>query len=250
VDPYSNPNMGQPTPMMMAPPELEEEAGFDFWGVLNRRKWLVFLGLVCGMGLGALFYAKSEDIYESTTKVIIEPKKQFTPVSSGNGSLFPEYTEGVRHDRLMAQEVIINEMFEKNIGLEELECFADYPDREDKIEYIQDNLQVGQDKEEPTLYLVSYQNSHKGDAPAILNSLLETYRQNLIQRYSNEKSKIVENLLKFDEEYKKKYDIEFKKSADLHNQRLEENLMVGQNVSQAQLLLQDVTKKVAATKET
>ena len=34
----------------------EEAEAFDFFGVLNRRKWLVFLGLVTGMGLGGLYH--------------------------------------------------------------------------------------------------------------------------------------------------------------------------------------------------
>jgi len=91
------------------------------------------------MGLGTLFYAKSEVIYESTAFVKIEPKKRFVPVSSGNGNnpLFPEYDEGVRHDRFMAQENIINKMFDERPRLEGLGSFDDYPSRDDKIEYIQ-----------------------------------------------------------------------------------------------------------------
>ena len=63
---YQNPNqMGSPMgmpPIIMA--QDNEESAFDFWGVLNRRKWLVFLGLITGLALGALVYAKSETIYE------------------------------------------------------------------------------------------------------------------------------------------------------------------------------------------
>ena len=152
---------------MTAPPEGEEESGFDFWGVLNRRKWLVFLGLVCGMGLGTLFYAKSHVVYESVAYVKIEPKDRFVPINNGSNGLFPEYDEGVRHDRFMSQENIINKMFDDRPRLEGLRSFDDYPSREDKIEYIQENLRIGQDKEEPTLYQVSYQNSLAKDLSLI-----------------------------------------------------------------------------------
>lgn len=251
MEPYSNPNTGQPAPFMMtAPPDQEDESGFDFWGVLNRRKWLVFLGLVCGMGLGTLFYAKSAVVYESAAFVKIEPKKRFVPVSSGNGNpMFPEYDEGVRHDRFMSQEIIINKMFDDRPRLEGLKSFDDYPSREDKIEYIQENLQIGQDKEEPTLYQVTYQNSLAGDSPAILNALVETYKRDLVDQYSNEKSEIVDNLRKFDEEYTKRYDKEFTEYNRLWQKKIDQNLMVGRDVSQSQILLSDATEKLSETQE-
>ena len=56
------PNFQQP--FLLAGPEAEETNNFDFWGVLNRRKWLVFLGLITGMALGSVFHAKSETVYE------------------------------------------------------------------------------------------------------------------------------------------------------------------------------------------
>ena len=258
MDPYSNPSMGnpnmgqQPAPFMMtAPPDMEDESGFDFWGVLNRRKWLVFLGLVCGMGLGTLFYAKSEVVYESTANVKIEPKKRFVPVSSGNGNnpLFPEYEEGVRHDRFMAQENIINKMFDDRPRLEGLSSFDDYPSRDDKIQYIQENLTIGQDREEPTLYQVTYRNSHKEDSPAILNALIETYKRNLVDQYSVQKSEIVDNLRKFDEEYTKRYDKEFTEYKRLWQLKNGQALMVGRDLSQSQVLLNEATKKLSETQE-
>lgn len=241
--------MGQPSPFMMAAPEVEDEPGFDFWGVLNRRKWLVFLGLVSGMALGTLFHAKSADIYESRANVRIEPKKRFVPVSSGNGTMFPEYDDGVRHDRFMDQEIIINKMFDDRPRLEGLKSFNDYPSREDKITYIQDNLEISQDRDEPTLYRVTYQNARAEDSPAILNALIETYKLNLIEQYSDKKSEIVESLRKFDEEYTKRYDKEFTEYKRLWRLKVDQNLMVGQNVSQSQILLSEVTKKLAKTQE-
>ena len=57
---------GQPAPYIFAAPgEQQPDSSFDFWGVLNRRKWLVFLGLVSGMALGALYDAQCETIEAS-----------------------------------------------------------------------------------------------------------------------------------------------------------------------------------------
>ena len=249
MEPYLNQNQGQPTPFLLANPETEEAPSFDFWGVLNRRKWLVFLGLVCGLALATLVYAKSTDVYESIAFVKIEPKQRFTPVGNGKG-MFPEHDpEGVRHDRFMNQENIINKMFDENPSLEGLECFFPYPSREDKIEYIVENLDIGQDAEEPTLYQVSYQNSHAAEAPAILNALIETYKLNLVEQYADEKSEIVENLHRFDQEYTAKFDSAYAEYDRLVQEKINENLMLASNASQSQLILKALMDKSTAGQE-
>ena len=60
---------------------------------------------------------------------------------------------------------------------------------------------------------------------------------------------IVENLRKFDEEYYKRYDKEFTEFNRLWQAKIEQNLMVGQDVSQSQLLLKQTTEKLAETHE-
>ena len=66
-NPQSNP---QPVPFVFTSPDVSEDSPFDFWGILNRRKWLVFLGLVTGMALGAIYDAQCETIYKSVAKRI------------------------------------------------------------------------------------------------------------------------------------------------------------------------------------
>ena len=249
MDPSLNPNAGQPPPFILGAADAELESGFDFWGVLNRRKWLVFLGLVTGLGLATVYYSNSSVIYESQAFVKIEPKQRFTPVNPGVGGIFPEQDEGLRHDRFMRQENIINEVFEARAGLEGLASFDDYPSRESKIGYIASNLEITQDSVEPTLYQVSYRNAVAKDAPAILNALVETYKQDLIDQYSEEKTEIVENLRKFDEIYKKEYKTEIDKLNQLILRKIDSNVMVNQNVSQSQKLLDSVISKLAKMSE-
>lgn len=64
-----------------------------------------------------------------------------------------------------------------------------------------------------------------------------------------QKNPIVDNLRKFDEEYCKRYDKEFTEFNRLWQSKIEKNLMVGSNVSQSQLLLTEVTKKLGETQE-
>ena len=52
--------LSQPTPFVLANlGDQNENTNFDFWGVVNRRKWLLFLGLLTGVILGALYNAQA-----------------------------------------------------------------------------------------------------------------------------------------------------------------------------------------------
>lgn len=251
MDPYiTPPAQPQPSPFLIAGPEAEEAAGFDFWGVLNRRKWIVFLGLITGMGLASLFYSKSETVYESQAAVKIEPKKRIpTPISGGSQGLFPEYDDGIRHDRLMSQENIILRMFNENQNLLKLDSLKDFPELAEKIEYIAENFETTQDREEPSLYQVTLQNSERRDAEVLLANLLDTYKRNLIDQYERDEDEVVSSLLGFEERFQKEYKVEQKKLEELINHRTQTTTMLGQNMSESQMLLMDVSKKLSATRD-
>ncbi|MDG1873848.1 MAG: hypothetical protein P8J27_08045, partial [Mariniblastus sp.] len=106
------PNQPTPTPLVFSMQgENQEESSFDFWGILNRRKWLVFLGLVTGMALGALYHAQCETIYASSARVKIEPKDPlYIAMSNSPGSYMGQTASdlGVRHDQFIVQPNIIN----------------------------------------------------------------------------------------------------------------------------------------------
>ncbi|MFT5304231.1 MAG: succinoglycan biosynthesis transport protein ExoP, partial [Mariniblastus sp.] len=105
---------GHPSPYVLAPTGEESESSFDFWGVLNRRKWLVFLGLVSGMGLGALYDAQCDTIYESVAKIKIEPKDPlFIPMAQGGMIQGASNDAMIRHDQLIGQYNIVNQCLNK-----------------------------------------------------------------------------------------------------------------------------------------
>ena len=68
------PQMGSPI-LLSDPNQMGEDIGFDFWGVLNRRKWLIFLGLVTGVALGYLYDIQTEKIYQSEAVIRWNAKK-------------------------------------------------------------------------------------------------------------------------------------------------------------------------------
>ena len=196
-----NPNqMGAPMGMpqvIMAQAE-QDEAAFDFWGVLNRRKWLVFLGLVTGLALGALVYAKSQTIYESVAHVQIEPKNK-PIIRSGRGMdpFVPEVNE-VAHDKLMVKALMVEGMLNKDGGkLRNLKSFDEFP-KDDITDEVIENLTVTPDREANYIYEIRFTSTDKEDAPVIVNNLLQTYEEQLIAQYQQDQSKFIEELRKFE----------------------------------------------------
>ena len=52
----------------------------DLWGLLVRRKWLIFIGAVIGLVLGSLYYARTKPTYESHAQLLIQAKMTPLPV--------------------------------------------------------------------------------------------------------------------------------------------------------------------------
>ena len=141
-------NGGQPFLLSNSGQQPPEEAGFDFWGVLNRRKWLVFLGLLTGMLLGGLYHAQCDTIYKSEAKVRIEPKDPFLfSMSSHNNQIMPTASDlNIRHDQLIGEFNIVKRCLSKN-DLMTLASFENLAT--DKIiPEVRRNLEVTQNKEE------------------------------------------------------------------------------------------------------
>ena len=235
-------------PFLLAGPDSEEENGFDFWGVLNRRKWLVFLGLITGMALGAVLHAKSETVYESTARVRIEPKKRFTLPISNSGEILPNYEDSnIRHDRLINQENIILGMLRQNEGLNNLRSLKDLADDE-KFEYISENLTVSQDREEPSLFLVTYKNSHETDSQILLANLIETYKKNLKDQYEKETDETLARLDEFDRSFRQDYKVQQEKLARLVEERVADFTMFGSNTTESHIMLQKVSEALEETR--
>ena len=199
---------GQPAPYIFASARraTSRNQAFDFWGVLNRRKWLVFLGLVTGMALGGLYNAQCETIYESVARVKIEPKDPlYIPLSPNDRSIMPLATDlMVRHDQLIGQPNIVNQCLTQN-KLLELKSFEDLSVNEIVPDVI-NNLLIEQNREEPILYELTYKSKKPEDAQTILNNLIATYESNLEDQYKSKTSQVT-TLLK---ELEKKFDDEYK----------------------------------------
>ena len=194
-----NANMG-PSPFMLAPQE-PEEAGFDFWGVLRRRKWLVFLGLLAGLAVGGIYNSQCSKIYESQATVTIQPK-EMTHFQMGSKSSFGEESGGsfdFRHDQLIAEDNILTKCL-ITYDLQELVSLRDLPEN-DQIKAIQEDLSVSQNREEPTKYELEYRSLNPRDAQTVLATVVSTYEKHLDEKYRQNSTNTMELLQKMSDKF-------------------------------------------------
>ena len=187
-----NANMG-PSPFMLAPQETEE-AGFDFWGVLRRRKWLVFLGLLTGLFVGGIYNSQCQKVYESKATVTISPKQKQI-FKMGNGEDYDDAANfDFRHDQLIGEDNILTQCLIK-YDLKGLETLRDKSPT-DQIKSIQDDLVVSQNRDESTKYELNFQSLNPRDAQTVLATVVSTYEKHLNEKYRRVTSDTMELLKK------------------------------------------------------
>ena len=241
-NPQSNP---QPVPFVFTSPDVSEDSPFDFWGILNRRKWLVFLGLVTGMALGAIYDAQCETIYKSVAKIKIEPKDPlYLPMSQNSRTMFPMAADmAIRHDQLIGQYNIVQRCLLEN-NLSALESFADLANDE-TIPNVMNNLVVTQNKDEQVLYELVYYSSEPDDAQTILNNLIATYETDLGEQYLNESTKVSDLLTSIHREFKDNYSALQKRLDQAHTE--DQAIVVSQgNITLHQVKVNELTRILQA----
>lgn len=198
------PQMGSPI-LLSDPNQMGEDIGFDFWGVLNRRKWLIFLGLVTGVALGYLYDIQTEKIYQSEAVIRIEPRNPMAFPISRSEAMLPETDNFARrHDRIINQEITVHNCLINN-NLFVLDSLSDLPEDEAIAEVLA-NLEIEPEREDPYNFKLAFRSTDGNDSQTILNNLIETYRIELEEEY-NDKSDQYVTLLKdvkhqFDTSYK------------------------------------------------
>ncbi len=197
----------QPAPFVLGHlGEERPEESFDFWGILNRRKWLVFLGLVVGMGLGGLYHAKTDVIYESKATIKIEPKNPLVMQFTNSDAMLPNagLMFANRHDRRIATDNnLILKCLETN-NLYNLESFDEMA-REEVVPFVRENLEVIPDKEEPFIYELTYKATDAYDAKTILNNIIATYQNELETMYRDESEEFITLLKEVKNQFQNSY---------------------------------------------
>ncbi len=87
----------------------------------------------------------------------------------------------------------------------DLPSFADIPEDE-VVEFVMENLEITNDKEEPVIYELVYLSSKPDDAQTVLNNLIATYKDELDEQYRSENDKYVTLLKQVQSQFKGNYE--------------------------------------------
>ena len=163
------------------PEEQAEQAAL--LQILWRHKWLVAIGPVIGLVLGAIYYAKATPIYESSADVLVTSKRPEAVANTGaRRSQFEDYTS--THLSLLVSPVVVNGALEK-AKLRSLPSFADSP-RDELTDYIIDGLSVTANSARRVaragnILTVSFVGTQAEDCAITIRAILASYQSFLAE---------------------------------------------------------------------
>jgi capsular exopolysaccharide synthesis family protein len=155
------------------------------YSLLWRHKWIVALGVAVGLAVGAIYYARTAPIYQSTASVLVV-KKTPDVLPAGGSELHPIYTDDYlsTHQTLIRSPVVVaNAVNRAKLGA--LPCFAG---RTDIVHEIISALKLSREMNagSPTSVLsIAFRGTRPDDCATVVNALAESYQQFLRTRYQN-----------------------------------------------------------------
>lgn len=171
-------------PIHMPMPTLAEAEGkqLDVFGILKRRKWLIFFGLVVGLGLGTLYYVKAPVMYGSSAVIFVQKKTPAMIPVSGTSMVMPDL-QFESHAKVIASEHLVDAMLENPLNkqirqLTSFEGMSDFSIRETILE----ELEVIADVDDPNVYAVFFRGPEQDECKVVLDKLIEEYRLFLVKK--------------------------------------------------------------------
>jgi capsular exopolysaccharide synthesis family protein len=163
--------------------------GFDIWGPLQRRKYLITLFCLIGAALGYLYYLKTPKVYASSTQLMITTQ---APPSLVEGNVQLDKVSLSKHASLLSSELVLGNASVSG-SFSSMETFRENPFP--IISLKEDMIRVVSDTDE-TLQLVCM-GPNKDDLPIILNRIVDAYKKIIIedsQTIGQQTSDLVEKL--------------------------------------------------------
>ncbi len=158
-----------------------QQGGVDVWGILARRKWLVILGLIVGLGLGYIYLLQASPVYESVAQVLIEQKKPPTIPISGFDTQFASVSEEAKHAVIIKTPRILAQAFD-DFKLEKLPTFRD---SDQPLVDLAENLSVEIVEEGTHVLNISFRGPHPDDTQKVVDAVLTTYEKFLQETYKD-----------------------------------------------------------------
>ncbi len=214
--PFHQQGQGQPNHWSSSPLDEPEGSKFDFWGLLNRRKWLIFLGTLIGAGVGFLVYHTTETSYESYAEVLIEPKNPYiATMGSTNDQVMPTTDSFTRrHDKIIKTKGFVEGVMTKKEYFKNMTSYANM-DRGKAVGRALKDLDVKPDREEPNKFRLSFKAKDQDECKLFLHSIILTYQTKLEDAYSIETNQIARDFKNTTEKIERMLEKEQKAYEDL-----------------------------------
>ncbi|MGI9495995.1 MAG: GumC family protein, partial [Mariniblastus sp.] len=159
-------------PSMVAP----AQQGFDIWGPIQRRKYLITLFCLIGAGLGYLYNSKAEKVYSSNTELMISTQ---APPSMVDGNVQINQDSLSKHSSLLASELVLGSAVESG-KLESLKTFNDNPNPAGSLQGM-----IDVDELTDETLVISCTGPFPEELPVILASVVSAYEKVILEDSQN-----------------------------------------------------------------
>ena len=170
------------------------EPGIDYLGVLFRRKWLVFIGLMVGLGLGTLYFFQVPPKYQSTAQLHVTSRGSGSVYSSGQMRTgYDEYMSGYyvsryvlpTHAVLLKSPLILGRAI-RNYSLESLPSFAGEESPSYTItQGLNVSIGAGKEAKDANVLTISFAGRDPYDCQKVVQAVISTYQDYLGETYQS-----------------------------------------------------------------
>jgi capsular exopolysaccharide synthesis family protein len=174
-----------------------------------QRRWLVLLGLAVGLAVGSLVHARRQRVYRSSAQVLVVKKRSDVVPVTGGDPMQPYQEDFVSaHIALLKSPKIVQKAVEKR-NLARLRTFEG---QGNPTSAVIASLSVTSNNR--TIIELSYRGPHPEETAEILDALIESYKDFLVDAYhtvSQDTANLIikaselltKDLVKKEEEYRK-----------------------------------------------
>ncbi|HUG70636.1 MAG TPA: Wzz/FepE/Etk N-terminal domain-containing protein, partial [Pirellulaceae bacterium] len=168
--------------------EFTSENEGSAWSTLAfawRRKWLIFLALIVGLGLGYLYFLRQAPLYQSSTEIVVIEDQPRLPIE---GLEMRASTEEMHVTLMRSQKVI-----EKAVEVGELDQLATLRGSGNPASAIMSRLTIdGGGTAKGAVLRLSYQSPHADECPQVLQAVVTAYEQFLDEMYEDVSKETIE----------------------------------------------------------
>ena len=205
-----------------APAQNSPAGGFDIWGPLERRKYLIALFSIIGAVVGYIYYINCPKVYSSNALLMITTQN---PPSLIDREFRRDNQSLDKHVSLIASELVLNRAVERG-SLESMETFSDSVYAVGDLKEMLEVMPVS----EETLSIVCT-GPNQDELPNILAEIIASYNLEILKDSKNDSQKVKDHIQSF----KNKLDGD-KEDAEAERTRLWERLGIESTDSQGNII--------------